>query len=89
MGIFQLLDRRNGKTIWTQSLSSFYGMAFDGLSLFVTHDTGSIYSLNKDDGEIKWRQPSLKFRKIRTGTLINDYIVFGDYEGYLHFLSTD
>ena len=29
----------------------------------------------------------MKFRKIRTGTLIKDYIVFGDYEGYLHFLS--
>ena len=87
-GDISALDRRNGKTIWTQSLSSFYGMAFDGFSLFVTHDTGSVYALNKDDGEIKWRQPSLKFRKIRTGTLIKDYIVFGDYEGYLHFLST-
>jgi len=86
-GDISSLDRRNGKTIWTQPLSSFYGMAFDGFSLFVTHDTGSIYALNKDDGEIKWRQPALKFRKIRTGTLIKDYIVFGDYEGYLHFLS--
>ena len=87
-GDISALDRRNGKTIWTQSLSSFYGMAFDGFSLFVTHDTGSVYALNKDDGEIKWRQPALKFRKIRTGTLIKNYIVFGDYEGYLHFLST-
>ena len=86
-GDISALDRRNGKTIWTQPLSSFYGMAFDGFSLFITHDTGSIYAINKDDGEIKWRQPSLKFRKIRTGTLIKDYIVFGDYEGYLHFLS--
>ena len=86
-GDISALDRRNGKTIWTQPLSSFYGMAFDGFSLFVTHDTGSIYAVNKDDGEIIWRQPSLQFRKIRTGTLIKDYVVFGDYEGYLHFLS--
>ena len=86
-GDIAALDRRSGKSIWTEPISSFYGMAFDGFSLFVTHDTGSVYALNKDDGEIKWRQPALKFRKIRTGTLIKDYIVFGDYEGYLHFLS--
>ena len=86
-GDVSALNRRNGKTIWTESLSSFYGMAFNDFSLFITHDTGSVYALNKDDGEIEWRQPALKFRKIRTGTLIKDYIVFGDYEGYLHLLS--
>ena len=86
-GDISSLNRRNGKTIWTKPLSSFYGMAFDGLSLFVTHDTGSIYSVNKDDGEVKWRQSALKYRKVRTGTLIKDYIVFGDYDGYIHFLS--
>jgi len=85
-GDISALDRRNGKTIWTEPISSFYGMAFDGSSLFVTHDTGSIYSLDKSDGEIKWRQPDLKHRRIRVGTLINEYIVFGDYEGYVHFL---
>ena len=86
-GDISSLDRRNGKTIWTQPLSSFYGMVFNGSSLFVTHDTGSVYAVNKDDGEIKWRQSTLKFRKIRTGTLIKDYIVYGDYDGYLHLLS--
>ena len=86
-GDISALNRRNGKTIWTQSLSSFYGMAFNGFNLFVTHDTGSVYSLNRDNGEIEWRQPALKYRKIRVGTLIKDYIVFGDYDGYLHFLS--
>jgi hypothetical protein len=64
-------------------------MAFDGSSLFVTHDTGSIYSVRKDDGEVEWRQAGLKFRRIGVGTLINDYIAFGDYDGYVHFLSVD
>ena len=88
-GDISALDRRNGKTIWTRPISSFYGMVFDGFNLFVTHDTGSIYSVNKDDGEIKWRQSALKYRKPQTGTIINDYIVFGDYEGFVHFLSID
>ena len=52
-GDISSLDRRNGKTIWTQPLSSFYGMAFNGSSLFVTHDTGTVYAVNKDDGEIR------------------------------------
>ncbi len=58
-------------------------MAFNGSSLFVTHDTGSIYSIDKIDGEIEWRQAALKHRRIRVGTLINDYIAFGDYDGYV------
>ena len=88
-GDISALNRRNGKTIWTRPISSFYGMVFDGLNLFITHDTGSIYSVNKDDGEIKWRQSALKYRKVQRGTIINDYIVFGDYEGFVHFLSID
>ena len=86
-GDISSLNRRNGKTIWTRPFSSFYGMAFNGFSLFISHDTGSIYALNKDDGETIWRQGALKSRRIRTGTLIKDYIVFGDYDGYIHFLS--
>ena len=88
-GDISALNRRNGKTIWTQPISSFYGMVFDGFNLFITHDTGSIYSVNKDDGEIKWRQSALKYRKAQRGAIINDYIVFGDYEGFVHFLSID
>ena len=88
-GDISALNRRNGKSIWTEPISSFYGMAFNGSSLFVTHDTGSIYSIDKSDGEIEWRQAALKHRRIRVGTLINDYIAFGDYDGYVHFLSVD
>ena len=79
-GDISALDRRNGKTIWTRPLSSFYGMTFDGFNLFVSHDTGSIYSVNKEDGEVKWRQAALKYRRIRAGTMIEDYIVYGDGE---------
>ena len=88
-GDISALDRRSGKSIWTEPISSFYGMAFNGMSLFVTHDTGSIYSVDKTDGEIEWRQSGLKHRRIRLGTMIKDYIVFGDYDGYVHFLSID
>ena len=85
-GDISSLDRRTGKTIWTQPVSSFYGMAFDGFNLFVTHDSGAIYSVSKSDGEVMWRQGDLKFRKIRVGTIIHDFIAFGDYEGYVHFV---
>ena len=88
-GDISALDRRNGKTIWTKPLSSFYGMTFDGFNLFVSHDTGSIYSVNKDDGEVKWRQAGLKHRRIRTGTMIGDYIIYGDYFGYVHLLDVN
>jgi len=88
-GDMSALDRRSGKTIWTRPISSFHGMVFDGFNFFITHDTGSIYSVNNDDGEIKWRQSGLKYRKIQRGTIVNDYIVFGDYEGYIHLLSID
>ncbi len=86
-GDISSLDRRTGKTIWTQPLSSFYGMTFDGFNLFVTHDTGSIYSVNKGDGEVKWHQAALKYRRVGAGALIKDYIIFGDYEGYVHLLN--
>ena len=88
-GDISALNRRNGKTLWTEPISSFYGMAFDGSNLFVTHDTGSIYSVNKDVGEIEWRQAGLQYRRIGVGTIIKDYVAFGDYDGYVHFLSIE
>ena len=88
-GDISALNRRNGKTLWTEPISSFYGMAFDGSNLFVTHDTGSIYSVNKDVGEIEWRQAGLQYRRIGLGTIIKDYVAFGDYDGYVHFLSIE
>ena len=88
-GDISALERRSGKTIWTRPISSFYGMVSDGFNLFITHDTGSIYSINKEDGEIEWRQAALKYRKIQTGMIINDYVVFGDFDGYIHFLKID
>jgi len=54
---------------------------------FLRYDTGSIYAVNKEDGEIKWRQADFQYRKIGTGIIIDDYIAFGDYEGYVHLLS--
>ena len=88
-GDISALNRRNGKTLWTEPISSFYGMTFDGSNLFVTHDTGSIYSVNKDVGEIEWRQAGLQYRRIGLGTIIKDYVAFGDYDGYVHFLSIE
>ena len=87
-GNISSIDRRNGRVIWTRDLSSYKNIYFDGFDIFVTHKSDSVYSLNKDSGEINWRLEDLQYRKLTSGVMLSDFFIEADFDGFIHVIDS-
>ena len=82
------VDKKNGSVIWSRNLSSFYGLSFfSNNHLIVTHNAGALYLLDKNDGKVSWRNGDYLGRDIKRGTPYLENHIYGDYEGYIHFIN--
>jgi outer membrane protein assembly factor BamB len=48
-----------------------------------------VVALDKTAGASVWRQDKLLYRRVTAPTVVGDWIVVGDLEGYVHVLSGD
>jgi outer membrane protein assembly factor BamB len=85
-GNLTAIDLRTGRMIWERQYSSYHDMAISGNSLFLTDIKGHIYAVDRLNGFEKWSQLALTNRGVTGPAIIGDYIVVGDFEGYLHFI---
>lgn len=83
------VDRVKGKVLWNREISSYTGMTFNNEKLYLSHALGSIYSLDYATGRTFWRQGDLINRRLTAPAVINNTVVVGDLEGYVHFLDID
>ncbi len=84
-----LLCISQGSPLWSREFSSDKGLALSGKSLFVTDTNGVVSALDKSSGSSLWKNDQLTLRKTSTPNVIGNYLVVGDYEGYVHFLNRD
>lgn len=80
------LNIRNGSEIWGRDFSSFRGMALSGNTLYITDAQGFVYSLDALTGREQWQQTLFENRGVTRPAVVGNYIVVGDFEGYLHWL---
>jgi len=78
-----------GQLLWQRDLSSFNGMDISGEHLFVTDNTSQVWSLHINNGASLWRQDAMQHRLLTAPIVHQDYVVVGDFEGYLHWLRKD
>lgn len=78
----------SGQVFWNRKLSNYNDMAVNWQQLAVSDAQGHVWSLDPDTGSAKWRQQALQNRRLSAPVIIGDYVVVGDYQGYLHWLST-
>ncbi len=80
------MELRTGRVLWSRKYSSTHELATVGLNLFLVDDFGRIYAVDKRNGLEMWSNSELTNRQLTSPTVFKDYLVVGDYEGYLHFL---
>lgn len=80
------MELRSGRIQWSRKYSSFHDLASSGFSLFLVDDSSRIYSVDRRNGLEQWSNNELVNRSLTAPVVFNDYVVVGDYEGYLHFL---
>lgn len=80
------LEARSGDVMWSRSVSSRHTPVLVGDLLFVATDNSHVVALTADNGQEVWRNRDLEGRWITAPAFANGYLVFGDYEGYLHLI---
>jgi outer membrane protein assembly factor BamB len=81
------VSETSGVVLWRRALSSHAGLDADWRQLYITDDQDHIWSLDTTNGAALWQQKELHARKLSAPAMIDGYLVVGDYEGYLHWMS--
>jgi outer membrane protein assembly factor BamB len=86
-GNIMAFNLTNGQKSWNHKLSSYTGLASSGDSLYVTDADSYVWSFQKSDGGVSWRQKQLSARDITAPAVQGQYVVVGDSDGYVHWLA--
>jgi outer membrane protein assembly factor BamB len=82
-------DAQTGTTMWAREFSSHAGLSADDRNLYVTDDRNAVVALDKTSGASLWKQDKLSGRGVSAPLALGRYVVVGDFQGYLHFLSRE
>jgi outer membrane protein assembly factor BamB len=88
-GRIACFETSGGTSIWARDLSSIAGMTADVRSLYITDDRNAIVALDKTNGASLWKQDKLFGRGVTGPLQLGRYVIVGDFEGYVHFLSRE
>jgi outer membrane protein assembly factor BamB len=81
---------RDGEVLWRQEdYSAYAGPSVSRRALFLTDDDSDVWGLDIKNGGDLWRQGELHQRRLSAPLVYRDYVVVGDFEGYVHFLAQD
>lgn len=83
------VDMRTGRLQWTRDVSTFTGLDAGRGHVYLTDEKGNVLAFDQATGASVWKQDKLRGRNLSAPVYFNGYVVVGDYQGYLHWLSAD
>lgn len=83
-GKLALVDIRTGQEIWSREASSLYSPMIGDGDIYLSSADGELVALRGSDRKELWVQDRLAWRQLTQPMVYGDYLVVGDYEGYLH-----
>lgn len=83
------IDGPSGRPIWTRDNGGVGGLGLAPGSVVVADPAGIVWALDKGTGAPVWSHTVLARRSLTAPTVQGDYVVVGDYDGYLHWLRLD
>ena len=79
----------DGDVLWrNETISSYTGMSHDFRNLYLSDSADDVWQLEQRTGSSLWKQKDLHQRKLTAPTVYDNYVVVGDFEGYVHWLSS-
>lgn len=88
-GNLAALVLENGQAAWRREISSHKGLVVDWERIYVVDDQDHILGVDPRTGAALWQQDKLEHRRLSAPALIGDYLVVGDFEGYLHWINLE
>ncbi|PPD31844.1 MAG: outer membrane protein assembly factor BamB [Methylomonas sp.] len=78
----------DGDVIWrNQDISSYTGISADYRYLYISDTKSEVSQLDQRNGASLWKQKELHNRQLTAAIAYENYVVVGDFEGYVHWLS--
>jgi len=81
------IDALEGDILWAKEMSSYAGITADERNIYVTDSDSNIWSVDRVSGNMLWKQDKLAYRKLTAPVTLGDYVLVGDFEGYIHILA--
>lgn len=79
----------SGRILWTRDINSYNGMVVDPYRIYLVDDQSRLWALDRQNGATLWKTDSLIRRKLTRPVLQNQYLVVGDFDGFIHWLRRD
>ncbi|MCK5122399.1 MAG: outer membrane protein assembly factor BamB [Methylococcales bacterium] len=78
----------DGDVLWrNDDVSSYSGLSYDWRYLYISDASSHVWQLDQRNGASLWKQDELYNRVLTAPVAYDDYVVTGDYDGYLHWLA--
>lgn len=81
------IDIPTGRLLWQRKLSSFAGVSEFLSQLYVVDQDSQLLAMESGSGTDLWTQDALRGRRLSAPVAYDRYVVVGDFDGYLHWLS--
>ncbi|MBA2351333.1 MAG: outer membrane protein assembly factor BamB [Burkholderiales bacterium] len=82
-------DTARGTLLWARDISSISGLATDSRAVYVVDDKSAVIALDKASGANIWKHDKLNGRRLSGPYVHRDWLIVGDYQGYVHVLNLD
>jgi outer membrane protein assembly factor BamB len=80
----------DGGVLWrNDNVSSYTGIGFDWRYLYISSTDSHVSQLDQRSGASLWKQDELQYRILTAPVVYDDYVIVGDYDGYVHWLSVN
>ena len=80
----------DGEILWHQNGAySSHGMDPGRHTFFISDTNSDVARFDSANGVEKWKQTALHQRRLTVPATVRNYVVVGDFEGYVHALSAD
>jgi outer membrane protein assembly factor BamB len=81
------LSVTNGRQIWARTMSSYTSIGVSASQVYAVDADSAVWALDRTTGSSMWKQDALEHRWLSGPAVQGDYLVVGDLEGYVHWLS--
>ncbi len=78
----------DGDILWrNEEISSYSGLSHDFRYLYLSDSESHVLQVDQRTGRPLWNQKELHQRKLSAPVIYENYVVTGDFQGYVHWLS--
>ncbi|KTD17181.1 outer membrane protein assembly factor BamB [Legionella jordanis] len=86
-GYVGALSLTDGEFLWRKPASVYKNMAIDDHALYLTDSEDVVWSINRQNGQVNWKQVGLKARGLTEPVVMGSRLIVGDKTGLIHVLA--